>query len=357
MTLPVSYGPLETVVVSGLPPIMSIDINVSAEEASRSASGEFVMVGSGKVAANYRSAPVTITASGDLMLTGYVRDVDIDKGDGTRTLSCSMVSRTVDYVECSAVHESGEILKKDISAIARELDSYGIGIETDGTKLPVEAVHRISVGESAFASIERRIRGRKLLLHDTPEGRLKFASKPGGVHSGTLRGGVNILPGATASFTEKGRYSETRIRGQATEGTEKQQLRPQATATDAGVSRKRVLILPYEGEATIDRMRERAVWQARRAAGAGVTASIPVSGWRDEGGKIWQPNWLVQVEDDDLGLDGLMIIKSIAFHQSNITTATLSLADPRALGGENPRGKSADGYAAPGATDAEYADE
>ncbi len=352
-----SYGPLETVVVSGLPPVKSIDITVSAEEAARSASGDFVMVGSGKVAANYRSAPVTISASGDLMLTGYVRDVDISKDAGTRTLFCSMVSRTVDYVECSAEHESGEILNKDLAAIAAELDSYGIGIETDGTKLPVEAVHRIAVGESAFASIERRARGRGLLIHDTPEGRLKLASKPAGSHRGTLRRGVNILPGASASFTERGRYSETRIRGQATEGTDKQQLRPQATATDSGVTRKRVLILPHEGEATIDRMRERAVWQARRAAGESVTASIPVTGWRDAAGQIWQPNWLVQVEDDDLGLDGLMIIKSVSFHQGEMTMATLSLADPRALGGDNPRGQSADGYAAPGVTDAEYADE
>lgn len=355
MTPPVSYGPLETVVVSGLPPIMSIDINVSAEAAARSASGYFVITGSGVPVVP--GMETRITASGDLMLTGYVRDVSTGYSETDRTLSCGLVSRTVDYVECSAVHESGEILNKDVAAIAKELDSYGIGIETDGVKLPIEARHKLSVGESAFASIERRIRGRKLLLHDTAEGRLKLASKPAGVHSGTLRRGVNILPGASASFTERGRYSETIIRGQATEGTEKQQLRPQATARDAGVSRKRVLILPHEGEATIDRMRERAVWQARRAAGAGVTASIPVSGWRDERDRIWQPNWLVQVEDDWLGISGLMIIKSIAFHQSDITTATLSLADPRALGGENPRGKSADGYAAPGAADAEYADE
>ncbi|ATN32910.1 hypothetical protein ACO34A_03730 [Rhizobium sp. ACO-34A] len=357
MVLPISYGPLETVVVSGLPPVTSINIEVSAEKAVRVASGEFVMVGSGKVAANYLSVPVTIVASGDLMFTGYVRDVGIGKGADERTLNCGFASRTVDYVECSAVHESGEILNKDIAAIARELDSYGIGIETDGAKLPVEAIHRISVGESAFASVERRARGRRMLIHDTPEGRVKLACKPAGIHRGTLGGGIKILPGATSSFTEQGRYSETSIRGQATEGIEKQQLRPQATAKDSSVKRRRVLILPHEGEATIDRMRERAIWQARRAAGAGVTASIPVTGWRDEGGKIWQPNWLVQVEDDDLGLDGLMIIKSVNFSQSDMTMATLSLADPRALGGDNPRGKTADGYAAPGVDDAEYADE
>jgi hypothetical protein len=37
--------------------------------------------------------------------------------------------------------------------------------------------------------------------------------------------------------------------------------------------------------------------------------------------------------------------------------AVFDLADPRALGGENPRGKTADAYAAPGAITPEYEDQ
>lgn len=123
------------------------------------------------------------------------------------------------------------------------------------------------------------------------------------------------------------------------------------------MTRKRVLILPYEGEAIVDAMRQRAIWQARRAAGNSVTASLLVTGWRDDGGKLWSPNWLIQVEDDWLGIEGQMIIKSVVFSQGERTWATLSLADPQALGGENPRGKTSAGYAAPGIIEAEYEDE
>ena len=355
--LPVSFGPLETVVVEGLPPLKSIEINVSAEEAARTASGTFVIVGPGLPA--YPGQSTRITANGDTLLTGYVRDVNTAYSEDIRTLGCSFVSRTVDLVETSANHASGEILNKDLAAIAKDLDSTGVGIETDGSSFPLEPRHKLVEGESAFSSIERRARGRGILIHDTERGRLKLSTKPGGVHAGTLRRGENILDGASASFTEAGRYSEIKVRGQQTAGTQKQHLRPETKVSDSAVKRERVLIVPHEGEANIDRMRKRAVWQSRRAAGNSVTASIPVTGWRDQNGRIWQPNWLVQVEDDWLGLSGLMIIKSVTLSQDagNRTFATLSLADPRSLGGENPRGKSMDAYSAPGIVDAEYEDE
>lgn len=350
-----STGPFETVVCDGLPPIIRINIRVSAEEAVRSANAAFVFTGPGLPF--MPGKPTKITASGDLLLTGYVRDVDPGYDEEIRSLSCGIVSRTVDFVECSAEHPSGEILDKSLDDIARELDSHGIGIETDGSELPKEARHKLMVGESAFSSLERRSRGRGVLIHDTPEGRVKLATKPAGKHVGRLKRGVNILPGSSASFTEKGRYSDIKVRGQATEGSDKQQFRGQSSARDTGLSRKRTLILWHEGEASTGRMKKRAAWHARRAAGNGATANIISSGWRDDARTLWQPNWLVYVEDDWLGLDGWMVIKAINFEQGDMTKATLSLADPRALGGENPRGKTASGYAAAAVDEGDFEDE
>lgn len=355
MVLPVSTGPLERIVCDGLPKVESFSMSVSAEDAARTARGDFVITGPGVPA--FPGQETAITASGDLLLTGYVRDVNTSYQNQDRSLSLGFVSRTVDFIEASAIHPTGEILNRDLVAIARELDSYGIGIETDGSSFPVEIRHKLMLGETGFSSIERRARARGALIYDTPKGRLKIATKPEGVHAGTLRRGVNILPGASASFTEDGRFSETRIRGQQSEGSEKQHLRSQTKVSDTGLTRSRVLILPQEGEGTIDRMRERAIWQARRAAGNSVTASIPVSGWRDDNGRLWAPNWLISIEDDFLGIEGMMIIKNVSFQQADKTFAVLSLADPRALGGENPRGKTSAGYAAPGVIEAEYEDE
>jgi prophage tail gpP-like protein len=109
-------------------------------------------------------------------------------------------------------------------------------------------------------------------------------------------------------------------------------------------------------------MKTRAEWQVKRGAGYAATASITATGWRDAAGQIWQRNWLVYVNDAKIGIDGMMVIKDVQLVQdtedgSDGTIAVISVADPRALGGENPRGKTADAYAAPGAIDAEYEDQ
>lgn len=347
---------LELITASGLPAIKTVSVSVSAEEAVRTAALDCVIVGSGVPVEIGQE--VTLAAGGEPVLTGYVRDIGTGYGADTRNLTLSLVSKTVDFVECSAEHATGEWLDKDLGEIADELDTLGIGVETDGSSFPKEPRHKLVVGESPYSTIERRARGRGVLIYDTPKGRIKLATKPEGTHAGTLRRGENILPGATAQFTERGRHSEVKVRGQASGGTEKEALRPETIARDSSLRRRRPVILRLEGETTVDRMKKRAEWQANRAAGNAVTANLPVTGWRDVGGKIWSPNWLVRVEDDWLGLEGLMIIKAVELTQSDEgTKAILSLADPRALGGDNPRGKSAGGYGAPGAIEAEYQDE
>jgi prophage tail gpP-like protein len=343
----------ETITIDGLPPFLSIAIDRSAEKAVSTA--EIELVPPAKVVGVSRGQPTTIKAGNDLLLTGQVRDVRPGHDANRRSLSVTIASKTVDAVECSADHKSGEILNKHLADIARELDDNGIGIEDDGT-LPIEPRHKLHVGESLFHSIERRARGRGVLIHDTPHGKLKLATKPEGTHAGGLIWGENIKS-ASSEITERGRYSKVKVRGQASEGTGKQQLRAEASASDRSVKRKRTLIVRHEGETTVDRMKKRAAWHVKRGAGNGMTASITVPGWRDAKGRVWTPNWLVYVKDDWIGIDGMMIIKSVRLSQDGSgdgTTAALQLADPRALGGENPRGKTSDIYSAPGAIDVDY---
>jgi prophage tail gpP-like protein len=338
---------LETVTIGSFPPFEDIKISVSAEEASRTASGSFVITGSGVPVMPGDAA--VLTASGDVMLTGYARDVapSYDASGKTRVLALTMVSRTIDATECSVVHPTGEVLNKNLADVAREFDTMGIGIEDDGTVTEVEPRHKLEAGESLFSTIETRARSRGILIHDTPQGKLKLASKPEGMHSGSLRRGIGgNIKAASAKFTEEGRFSDISVRGQVTEGTESPQLRGQSTVKDQGVKRYRPLIIRHEGEVSVDRMKKRAEWHARRAAGEACTATVTTIGWRDEGGLLWTPNYLVYVQDDWIAIEGMMIIKSVEFAQDgqNGTVATLNLADPRALGGENPRGDSSDGY-------------
>jgi prophage tail gpP-like protein len=186
-----------------------------------------------------------------------------------------------------------------------------------------------------------------------------LATKPEGTHRGGVIWGRNIKS-ASSELTERGRYSAVKVRGQTTVGSGKQQLRAQTTARDSSVTRERPLVVIHEGETTLDRLQTRAEWQAKRGAGEASTATVTVFGWRDAEGRIWNRNWLVYVQDEWIAIDGMMIIKTVSLSQDGLsegTTATLTLSDPRALGGENPRGKTSGTYAAPGAITVEYEDE
>lgn len=337
----------ETVVIDGIDlPIKSVSISISAEASARTAQASFAVTGTTMPVK--KGQPIKISASGTLLLTGYVRDINpsYDAG-GQRQLSVSFVSKTVDASETSVVHKTGEVLNKSLPDIAREFDNLGIGIEDDGS-FPVEPVHRLIPGESNFDTVYRRIRGRGGLISDTAEGKLKLSTKPAGRHAGSLQRGRNITS-ASANFTESGQYSDVMVRGQASIGSDAPQLRGQATAKDKGVSRSRPIILAHEGEVLVDRMKTKAEFQAKRGAGEASTASISTIGWRDDGGQIWTPNFLVRVEDDWIYVKGDMVIKSVTLNQDaegQGTTASISLADPRALGGDNPRGNTDAAYSA-----------
>ncbi|WP_299864381.1 hypothetical protein [uncultured Hoeflea sp.] len=343
---------LETVWVGGLP-IRDFSCDISAEMAVRSAVA--LIATRGASFPLMRDDPIEIRASGTLLLTGYVRDIDVAHDDQSHEFSASFVSRTIDASECSVEHDEGWLEKKSLPEIGEAFDTLGIGIETDGSTFPPETRHRLALGETLYETLERRARSRGVLIMDTPEGKLKLAQGPEGRHTGGLWLGVNIKSGS-AKFTGHGLHAPVIVRGQSTEGVTAPSLRPQGSYSDAGVRRRRPLILRHSGEAGEDRLKKRAGWEAQRAAGNSIQATITVAGWRDSGGTIWRPNWLVEVHNALLGLKGAMLIKSVSLAQNDSigTVATLSLVDPRALGGENPRGGSSDAFTAPTGANAEY---
>lgn len=345
---------LETIVfsVNGKPlPHTSAALDESAEEATRTAQFDVAWTGRGIPCAPDDEA--TITVSGTLWGTGYVRDVRPGHDENSRTYSVSFVSRSCDATECSIDHPTGLKRDADLGDIAREFDVLGVGVEVKAKTIR-KAVHKVRPGETLFDTLETDARAQGVLIHDSPEGKLVLADKPEGRHSGALVRGVNIKS-ASASLSGATSFSNVKVRGQASIGISASALRAEAEARGTA-RRRRPLIVPFEGEATSERLKKRATWEAKRASGEGVTCQITVAGFRDQGEQLWKANWLVEVDDDWLGISQEMVIASVTLSQdgSGGTTARLSLKDPRALGGDNPRGKSNSAWGAPGSRDADY---
>ncbi|MCO6050628.1 hypothetical protein NGM99_12625 [Mesorhizobium sp. RP14(2022)] len=298
--------------------------------------------------------PATIDVSGERWGTGYVGSIQPSMNPEDRSYEVSFVSRTIDATECSIDHPTGLAVNVDIMGVAKAFDTLGIGIEGD-VESETKPRHKINLGETLFDTIEDVARGEGILIYDTPKGKLRLASKPDGRHVGALTQGHNIIE-ASAQLSGATRHSSVKVRGQSSIGVTGSALRPEAEAIDPGVRRKRPLIIIYEGEANSINLKRRAAWEARRGAGRGTSATITVPGWRDAGGTLWTRNFIVPVESDWLGIAQDMIVSDVALVQDadNGTTTTLNLQDPRALGGENPRGKSSTGWDTPAALEPTY---
>ncbi len=322
-------------------------LTAGAEQAVRTASFDIAWNGPGLPCDE--DVKCTISVSGELWLTGVTRDVNCSHGETDRTYSLSVVSATVDATETSIDHPTGFLENCDLKAIGAAFDTAKIGVEC-GIATLKKAVHQINPGDTLFKTLETEARANGALLYDTPQGKLKITDKPEGRHKGALVKGVNIIK-ASSTLSGRFNYSEVKVRGQASFGTKGTALSPEAEAKGTA-DRKRTLIIYHEGEATSERLKKRAGWEAKRSAGKGKAASITVPGWRDEGGTLYAPNFLIPVQDPWIGLDQDMIISGVSLEQDGDggTTATLTLKDPRALGGENPRGKSAKGWSAPAVT-------
>jgi prophage tail gpP-like protein len=329
-------------------------LEASAEQAVRQARFEIAWSAPGIPCAPDEEAVITV--SGTLWGTGYIRDVAGRHDERARDYTVSFVSRTADATEASVDHPTMLARDADLMTVAKTFDTAGIGVEGD-VKTEVKRVHKVTPGETLYTTIESEARSQGVLIYDTPQGKLKLADKPEGRHAGGLVRGVNIVS-ASGQLSGARSFSDVTARGQTSDGTKASALRPQARARGAS-RRKRHLLVIEEGESTSARLKKRADWEARRAAGAGVSATVTTPGWRDGGGTLWDRNRLVFVDDDWLGIKQDMVIASVSFDQDATagTLATLSLKDPRALGGENPRGKSAQSWAAPATSDPDYSED
>ncbi|MAY64003.1 MAG: hypothetical protein CML29_17505 [Rhizobiales bacterium] len=344
--MPAGNDPLEIVevTIAGKPirGFTSVSLALSVEKASRSASLAFSdLDGLDEV---FPGDEVTITASGDLMLTGYVGTVSPGHDEGDHAVSITIESKALDADEASIVHKSGFVEKKNLKAIAEEFDTCGVGIVCDES-FPIEPRSMINIGQTLVGHLRPLARSHGTFLYDTPEGQLRIAKKPRGRHSGALSigPGGNIL-GASAQISDKNRHDEVIVRGQSSRGTGAAALRIEAKIKDSGVKRRRPKIIVHESEATPAKLKERAERYMKRAAGYSRTASVTVAGWRDEAGKLFEPHFVIAVNDpriytvQDMGIQQVVLTQETGMGGRG-TFAVLSLVDPAALNGEPGGGK------------------
>lgn len=290
------------------------------------------------------SAPGPSEDGGDLLLTGHVEKRSPALRSAERELPIAGRSKTGDLVDSSAEHATGEFRDKDAKDILGELTKdYGISVETD-LVLQRELVKRLRPGETIHTFARRLSRKEGFAIGDTPEGNLKLAKAGAKRHAGTLTEGENVQD-ASAVHDDSKRFSKVKVKAQAPDGYGADELKIEAEADDDTLKRKRLKVVVPPELIRRDDARERAKWFRDRASGDGLTCEVTVQGWRDEQGQLWTPGLLIFTEIPSLDVIQDMLIKKVSLKQddesSGGTQATLSLVDPRSLGGK--KGKASKG--------------
>jgi len=289
--------------------------------------------------------PIQILANGTLVLDGYVNKYSPSGEADDHVVTISGRSRSQDFVDCAAVHDTGFFENKSPDQIAQELDLFGVGVTAE---VPLEKIpyFQIYQGESAWKAIDRSLRTQAATQMGKADGSIAITNASvAQMHGGALVEGWNILR-FQGDITDDRRFSEYTVKGQGRLGHGDEALRPFGLAIDAIVGRYRPKILINEGDTDKKRATSRASHEKNRAAGLSVSAQIMTQGWRDEGGKVWETNHLIFVHSPILlKLVQPMLIESVTLTQDagqQGSLADLSLVDPRAYEGSGGGGGGSD---------------
>jgi prophage tail gpP-like protein len=220
----------------------------------------------------------TVSIDKTKLLAGYVVDAQHSYDATTRSYSVSGASKTIDLVDCAAVHKTGQWSSATILQVARDVCApFGITANlADG--LPAGSVLRrfaLQEGETAYETIERAARMRGFLLLTTQTGDLQIARPSAVSPCAVLKYGANILR-FNGGDSWQDRFSAYTLKTQAA-GDDNSFGEAVAaikrTSTDATINRYRPTTIMAENEDSGRELQARADWECnlRTTRGTRVT--------------------------------------------------------------------------------------
>lgn len=241
----------------------------------------------------------TVMIGDDPVITGWVDRARFGIRQGDHSITVLGRSKSSDMVDCSAEWPGGQIAGASCLEIAKKLATpYGITVEGAVDTGPPIPQFNLTIGESAYAIIERIARFRGLLIYDLPNGNMTLAQAGSDKMGSGVVQGKNIQVGQ-ASYAMDERFSDYEAFITATDtyydlGNGGNLL---ATAKDPGVKRHRLRTIISEGGALgNDVAIKRAQWECNRRAGRSYALQVTVDSWRDEDGKLWTPNATIPID-------------------------------------------------------------
>lgn len=265
-----------------------------------------------------------IEIDGERVINGYVDKLALGADASSRTLSVTGRDKTADVVDCSVlIPDSSTKGNKwtyrniDIAKFAAAIaNQHGISVTVQpGLVLKPDPLLVAHPGESGFEAIKRAAGSAGVLVVSDGDGGL-LITRAGTQRVTSLAEGVNIK-GGNIDYDGSERFHTYLISSQppGSDETSGEQLRVQATATDADVLRSnRVLVVRPDKGMDAATARRRADWEARIRAAKAATLTVTVRGWRQPTGKLWPVNAITHVDAPRLfRVNGDMLISEVEY--------------------------------------------
>ncbi|KAA6204496.1 MAG: Mu P family protein [Candidatus Tokpelaia sp.] len=333
-------------------------------------------------------AEVEITVEGELVLKGFIETVSPSIDENEASVTISGKDKAGDLIDCAASEKGGDFKNSKLEDVAKKIAGpYGLSVRAEVDTGEIFSRYGLDMVETGLAALEKGARQRQLLLLSDGVGGLVIT------RSGAQRAPAALkLPGnvksSSGTFTHKGRYSKTIVRGQGEKAGGKR-LDGKAAPLGAGKTVKPENRKPGDGSATklesagvcaigeavddeVKRYRPRvhlaatksdtaackaeADWRNRSSRGAGEEMRYVVAGFKANG-SLWKVNQMVYVSDAYQVLERDMLICGTSMREDDsgqtteITIISPEAFDNKEVGGRRNNKKSKGKTGATGALD------
>ena len=287
-----------------------------------------------------------LALDGELVMRGWIDEVNLDWEAERMTASVSGRDRTGDLADCAALPNGpAEFRGLDLLAIATIVAApFGIRVRADvdvGAPFPRFAAN---VHETALAFLEKGARQRAVLLVSDGVGGLLLTR--GGSSSGPAPLAIpgNIQAGSTR-FSWRQRFSDVFVKGgvdpAARRAGRAAPIQPASPppetgmtapapaqadetttaiigghATDPEITRWRPVVRAARSQSGAASAQAQAEWAVRVARGLSSELTYRVLDWRSDGA-LWRPNQVVQVTDPYADIDKPMLIQGVTYSLSD----------------------------------------
>lgn len=267
------------------------------------------------------------------LLTGYIDSVEASVSSSERTIEVSGRSKASDLVDCSADGKSAYTGLKLEALTEKLISPFGLTVTLDEGVTTGAVIQNVgvSIGDTPFEILDKRVRQKGLLLLSGTDGNI-LISKPGNEYADSgLTLGENILS-CSASFDSKDRFSVYKIKAQNNfemEGLSGFQVL--GRASDSNVKRFRPLVMSAANAMGALEAKTQAEFEAITRAARARKISVSAQGFFQRSGKLWKKNQVVKLNAPAIGVENdELLISDITYtldENGSVTTFGLMRKD------------------------------